>query len=351
MMKTRFLSLLAATMLAGCMGQEDMGTQATESAPWVRTVKIAPDGASTVTLTGTVRARYEVPVAFQIGGRIKARMVDAGQQVTAGQTLFRLDPRDLVESERAAAAALASAEAALATAEAELVRQRELVAREFVSRQAVERFELARREAASRLEMARAHQVQARNALAYAHLRAERVGVVLDVLGDPGQVVNVGQTVAMLALEGSREVEVFLADGRHAPSNGVVTFADGTEEPIVLREVAGAADPASRTWRARYRLQREDSALPLGEVVRVRLISRANAPASVRVPLAALDERGAGARIWRVLDGKAEPVPVEVLALDAEHAQARVDLPDDAHIIALGTHLLTPGMAVRERAQ
>jgi hypothetical protein len=41
---------------------------------------------------------------------------------------------------------------------------------------------------------------------------------------------------------------------------------------------------------------------------------------------------------------------VEVLALTAETARIRADLPEGSRIIALGTHLLAPGMAVRERA-
>jgi len=64
-----------------------------------------------------------------------------------------------------------------------------------------------------------------------------------------------------------------------------------------------------------------------------------------------LDERGGGPRIWRVVDGKAAPTPVKLLSIDFETARIAADLPAGARVVAVGTHLLEPGMAVREQAR
>lgn len=343
-------SLLMLLAIVGC-SQNDSGAADRTQPPWVRTVAVQTDGQPALTLSGTVRARYEIPMAFQVSGRILAREVDAGQRVRAGQRLFRLDPRDLDEAVRAAAAQLAGADAALVMATKGLERRRQLKQSDAVSLEDLERAELAERDAVSRRDAARANLAQARHARGYAELRAKHAGVVIEVMGEPGQVVAAGQAVAVLAQEGEREIEVSLPDGTRPPRTGIVRLAHGETLALVLREVAGAADSVSRTWRARYRVQGSTTDLPLGTVVHVTLSDENAATGTLLVPVGAVDERGDGPRVWRVEEGHVQPVPVEVVALDHEQARIVADLPPETRIVALGTHLLVPGMAVRERRQ
>lgn len=348
MLNLTTLLLLAMLMLGGC-AQSDVDRVTRKQPPWVETVVLQPDGQPLHVFSGTVRARHEIPLAFQVGGRILARHVDAGQRVTAGQLLFSLDPRDFDQAVRAAAAELGAVDAALATATSELKRHRQLVTRDFISPQALERFELAERDAASRRAAAQANLAQVRNARAYAELQVAQAGVLIEVSGEPGQVVSPGEAVATLAQAGEREIEVFLPDGSQPPATGHVRLANGDDVRLALREVAGAADPVSRSWRARYRVMGAEASFPLGKVVQVALQGEASETGTLAVPLAALDERSDGAYIWQVQAGRVQPVPVEVVALTAEQARIRVNLPAGTRIIALGTHLLTPGMPVRVR--
>ena len=341
------LLLLFATLLqSGCSREDVSQTAAEDAAPWVRTVALRKDSHATFQVSGRVHARFETPLAFQVDGRIIKRHVDAGQQVSAGQVLFELDPQDLREALHAAEAAHEAATAEQRTAAAELVRQRDLLKKKFVGQQSYERAELLEQAARAQAKAAQANLERARHALGYAVLRAERAGTLIDVLGEAGQVVDTGQTLAILAADGEREVEVALPDGTQPPTQGRAV-GNGAESAVVLREVAGAADPTSLTWRARYRLL-EGAAFPLGSVVRV-MFSSAGSDSVFEVPIGALDERAAGPRIWRVVDGKAQPQPVVVLAGGGETARIRAELPDDARVIAVGTHLLTPGMQVREQ--
>lgn len=349
MMRILAVPFLLLVLFGGCAKSES-GSDERPQPPWVKTVALRPDGRPVLTMSGTVRARYETPIAFQVGGRILVRDVDAGQQVEAGRRLFRLDPQDLDEAERAAAAQLAGAEAALETETKVLDRRRNLRLSDAVSQEELERAEFALRDAVSRRDAARANLAQARNARTYTELRAKRAGVLIEVMGEPGQVVPAGQTVAVLAQEGEREIEVFLADSGRPPRTGTVRLAQGETFPLVLREVVGAADPVSRTWRARYRVLGGKTELPLGTVVHVSLAGQEAPEASFLVPVGALDERHGGPHVWHVIEGRVEPVSVEIVALDLEQARIHTTLPAEAHIVALGTHLLAPGMAVRERA-
>ena len=347
-MLTLFISLL---LLSGCQQSSEPPPEALASIPWVKTVVLKAADPTAQRFSGTLRGRHEVPQAFQISGRIQQRFIDAGQRVKKGDLLFKLDTRDLVATAGGAAAELKRSEAAQAIATNELQRQQQLVGRQFVSEQTLQRLELAEREARSQVETASARHQQAQNALGYAELKASNTGVVTEVIVEPGQVVGVGQTLAVLAEDQSLEVEVFLPEGSNPPRRGYIPLPTGEQLAVSLREIAGAADPRSLSWRARYSLEGPyPSSLTLGSVVSVRLAQKQTAP-SHRVPLGALDERGQTPQVWLVSDGTVNPLAVEVIDLGEEYAQIRADINAGTSIVALGTHLLTPGMAVRELAR
>ncbi len=344
------VTVTGAALLAGCAPREE--APSTVPAPYVRVARPAPVQGAAFGASGTVRARIEAPLAFEVGGRVVSRRVDAGQGVRAGETLMTLDPRDLDEAVQAALAEHAAAGTALATADADLQRVRQLVDRSLVSRQSVERAELQRREAQSRLDAAAARLSQARNARGYAVLGAPADGVLIDVTAEPGQVVAAGQTVATLA-RGAREIEVFLPDGVAAPARGAVNGIDGPTLPLVLREVAGAVDPIGRTRRTRYTVEADGEQLVLGSIVTTRFeLERAGVTGDTVVfalPIAALDERGQRPQVWRVREGRAQAVAVQVIGVDDRSVRVVGTLQPEDRIIALGTHLLREGMEVRER--
>ncbi|MEY4566555.1 MAG: hypothetical protein RLY14_1525 [Planctomycetota bacterium] len=322
-----------------------------KTVPYVLTTEIRKDNRHLLTISGTIKARYETPKAFQVGGRIVSRKVDSGIKVEVGDLLFALDPRDFDEAVTSAEAMVSGAEAILGTAKSELERQLKLAAERATSEQSVERARLAEQTALSQLNSAKSVLMQARNARSYSELTASTAGVLVEVLGEVGQVVGPGQTVAILAQEGEREIEVYLADGTNPPATGLFLLPGGDRVPCELREVAGAADPVSRSWRARYRVKESPSDLPLGAVVQCVLLGKEMDTEIVSIPLTALDERSGGARIWQIKEGKAFSVAVKVVALETENARVKTDLKAGEKVIAFGTHLLNEGMEVRERSQ
>ena len=184
-------------------------------------------------------------------------------------------------------------------------------------------------------------------------LKAPADGILIDVTGEPGQVVAAGQTVALLA-QGAREVEVFLPEGVVPPAKGKLSLPGGATDLLRLREVSGALDPLGRTRRARYTIAGGGDSLALGSVVNARFdldsaaATGAGAVAPVfALPLGALDERGRLPQVWRVHNGQVVPVPVHVLAMDDRQARVQGPLSSEDRVVALGTHLLREGLAVR----
>jgi len=344
----RFVIFMLLALVAGCGREVD--APRTEPARLVMTspVRAAEPGAAR--LSGTVRARFETPVSFQVEGRILDRLVDAGDRVASGQVLFRLDPRDYAQAVSVASADLGAAQAELESARAETRRNRDLLDREFISEQVFDRVQLAQKSARERVDAARARLEQARNRLEYTELAATSGGTLIEVLGEPGQVVASGQPVAVIAQDGEPEVEVFLPERFGVPPSGRIVGGSAVIATLGLRESAGAADQATRTWKARYSvLETNDSAarLRLGSVVKVALDAQGNAENVLEVPLGAINERGQGPQVWVIRDGRAEPVRVTLLGVDAENARITGNLDPGAQVISLGTHVLQSGMPVR----
>jgi RND family efflux transporter MFP subunit len=341
------LATLLVSVLVACGPKTP---DAAPAAPWVKTVAISPADGAALSLSGTVRARVESPLAFQVGGRIALRRVDSGQTVQAGQVLFELDKRDLDAGLQAAQADAAAAEAAWAIAESEWRRNQQLNQQNFISTQALDRSKLALREAQTRRDAAAARLRQSGNTQGYGWLRAPAAGVLMEVTGQAGQVVAAGQTVAVLAQQGERELEVFLPENATPPRQGQALLPSGPV-PIQLRETAGSVDPQGRTRRARYTLPGSVNQVTLGALLRAEFSAQTpNSTTTWTVPIGAIDERGQGARVWLFVNGTAQAQAVEVVSLDGDQARIRAVLPANSRVVALGTHLLQDGMAVRELA-
>lgn len=341
----KWLAVLVALPLVACQGNH---SEETEQGPWVKTQTISAGQGVELALTGSIRAQYETAVAFRVGGQIVERSVKAGETVKKGQALFRQDPSDNAAQLTAASAERSAAASARDIARHDAQRQRDLFGKGFVSKQQLERAELSEREAETRYNAASARWQQAQNASQYNVLRAPFAGVVVDVQGEPGQVVAAGTPVAVIAQQGDREVEVSFPDRVQAPKTGRLQLSSGEYVALNLREISGALDPMSRTWQARYVLADPTQAPALGTVVSTRFALPNVTEGTIEVPLGALDERGAGAQIWQVVDGKAQPLPAKIVLLSTETARIQAELSANAKLIVLGTHLLKPGMAVRE---
>ena len=255
---------------------------------------------------GEVRARYEPELAFRIGGKISRRMVTVGDRVEAGQPLAELNAEDVRLELDAARARLASARSDQRLARSELERYRTLLERQVISQSQFDSVESRAEASDAQLEQARAQLKVASNQADYAVLEAPETGVIAQRLAEAGQVVAAGQAVFVLAVDGDREVVIDL------PEQDVDRFQVGDEVTIELwsrpgepfpgriRELAPAADPASRTFEARVAFDNETADAELGQSARV-LVDHANGGADVlTVPLAAVTADQGQPFVWVV---------------------------------------------------
>jgi RND family efflux transporter MFP subunit len=360
--KSLALLLPFILLLAACGEKLPPPEAPRETVKLVKALKVgAGDTALAQRYSGEVRARHETTLGFRVGGKLVERLVDAGARIAPGQPLARLDPAD-------AQLTALQAEANRRLAEAELKRTEELRQKNFVSQAALDAKDTAAQAAVAQAQLA---QNQAR----YTTLQADAAGVVAAVLAEPGQVVAAGQGVFRVARDGEREVAVAIPESRMAglkvgDGATVTLWADGNGKTYRgrLRELAPAADPATRTFAARVsildadaeesrRAAPSDSSPPGGFIALGMTASVAfvrDAGAKIVVPLAAILQQGDKPAVWVIgTDNALSQRPVEV----ERYSDAGAVLKDGGGltpgetIVAAGAFKLVAGEKVRIAAE
>jgi RND family efflux transporter MFP subunit len=305
--------------------------------------------------TGIIGARVQSNLGFRVAGKIVERLVNVGQQVKAGQPLMRIDETDLRLALAAKRNAVAAAHASVVQLDADEQRYASLRNSGWVSRQRYEQTKAALDTAAAQLAAAEAEARVAENEATYSSLVADADGTVVETLGEPGQVVSAGQTVVRLAQAGPREAVVALPETTR-PAIGSVAEAsvygvDGRRYMAHLRQLSDSADAQTRTYEARYVLDGEAAAAPLGATVTIRLASQAARP-EIQVPLAAVLDDGRKTGVW-ILDHATSTVhfrPVKLVRVSGETAVIS-GLNAGDPIVSLGAHLLQEGAHVRTASE
>lgn len=303
--------------------------------------------------TGEIRARHEVDLSFRVGGKIAARLVDAGAEIKAGQPLASLDPTDLQLAASSARAQLAAAESELATARAERERYAGLLAKKFVSQAAFDTKNHALNSAQARLEQARAQNQISGNQATYGTLSSATPAVVTAVLADAGQVVAAGQPVLRIARPEEKEVAIAIPESRLAEIRAAKEItvslwaAPDTRLRGELRELAPAADPATRTYAARVRLLSPPPEVRLGMTARVQV--GGGAANTLLVPLSAVLDTGQGPFVRIVQDGKVASRPVTVAHFREDGAALSAGLQGGEPVIVIGAARLVDGQAVQAK--
>jgi RND family efflux transporter MFP subunit len=323
--------------------------------PIVRLVAAARVTGSERSFTGIIGARVQSNLGFRVAGKILERYVNAGEQVKAGQPLMRIDETDLRLAVTAKRNAVAAARASVVQTEADEQRYAKLVSDGWTSRQRYEQAKAASDTAKAQLAAAEADARVAENEATYSVLTADADGTVVETLGEPGQVVTAGQTVVRIAKAGPREAVVALPETIR-PEIGSVAEAsvygtNGRRYAANLRQLSDAADAQTRTYEARYVLEGEAAAAPLGATVTIRLASQASQP-EIQVPLGAVLDDGQRTGVW-VLDSATATVrfrPVKLVRLSGETAVIS-GLSFGDPVVSVGAHLLQEGARVRTASE
>jgi RND family efflux transporter MFP subunit len=341
---------LAVFALAGCT--ETVAEKAAPGRPvLVATVHYEAESPER-SFVGTIKPRIETDMGFRVPGKVARRLVEVGQTVDVGQPLATLDEIDLKLQAEQAEAEFRAATGVLAQAGAAEQRAKDLRAKGWTTDAQLDTSRAAADEARARLNRAERSVELTRNSLSYATLVADTRGVVTATLIDPGQVVASGQTAIRVARLGEKEAVVAIPEtlvGRAKSGVAAVTLWSEADKKYAakLREIAPTADPATRTYLAKFSLPDAGDNVSLGMTATLTLSDSATERVA-KLPLSALYSQGGDPSLYIVDDkGDVALKPINVKSYESNCVVISGGVDEGAKVVALGVQKLDPAQKVR----
>ncbi|CAE6782298.1 efflux RND transporter periplasmic adaptor subunit [Paraburkholderia haematera] len=365
------LALAGIVALAACSKKEP---PAPAPRPVVA-VAVQSDGSAlaAASLPGDVQARYSTPLSFRVGGKIIERRVRLGDVVKNGQIVARLDPADAQKNAASAQAQLEAAQHGFVYAKQQLDRDQAQAKENLIAPAQLEQTTNAYASAAAQRDQAAQQAALSKDQLQYTALVADHAGVITAEQADTGQNVSAGQAVYNLAWSGDIDVVCDVPESALAAlsigQTAKVTLAalPGRSFTARVRELSPAADPQSRTYRAKLTLDNAGPDVRLGMTADIALAaaspsdSSGNSDAnsatgessSFTVPATALFHDGTQPAVWVVRPadnapgvGTLELRRVTVIRYNERTIVIGQGLKNGERVVLQGVHTVTAGEKV-----
>ena len=342
--------VLLRTMRSG--GPGGVAPLSQESIPLVSVVTptLVPVS-STVTFTGTIFARYDIPIGVQgDAGRVVAIYVEAGDRVKRGQLLAKLDQSVLLQQEKRLAASLEEARAQAALSLAEYRRAKGVEASGALSAEEIERRRAASVTDEARVDVAAAQLAETQAWIARNEIRSPVDGVVLTRTAELGQTASqASEPLFRIARGGEVEMRGQLAEQdmtRVALNQPASVHLTGVARPFTghVRLLGAVIDPKTRLGEIRIALDPDPALRPgsfaSGEVI----VGKATRPV---LPQTAVLTDGQGSYVFVVNAAKqVERRAVRIVDSVSSGVVIGSGLKGDEQVVALAGGFLRAGERV-----
>ena len=343
----------------------------------------------TVVATGRVVAVSNTDIGSEISGVVLERRVAEGEQVAAGDLLLVLSSDDVAAQVRQAEAELAelisstrpqavvdltNAEVALAQADRNVERRRELAAISAISDEEMEQAIQAQAQARNDLENARLRAnalssggveedlLRARIAALQAQLNKAQVrskvsGTILTRNVEVGDLVQPGQSLFTIALDGNTEIRVPLDErnlSRLALQQPAVAIADAYPDkpfPVRISFIAPSIDPQRGTVEVRLSVDPVPDFLRQDMTVSVNIETDQRAKALVIPNDALANVKEDSAEVLLLRDGKTQRQVVKLGLRGLSASEVLSGLSAGDEILVDATVSLADGKRVRTALQ
>ena len=343
----------------------------------------------TVVATGRVVAVSNTDIGSEISGIVLERLVQEGEQVAAGDLLLVLSSDDVAAQVRQAEAELAelisstrpqavvdltNAEVALAQADRNVERRRELAAISAISDEELEQAIQAQSQARNNLENARLRAnalssggveedlLRARIAALQAQLNKAQVrskvsGTILTRNVEIGDLVQPGQSLFTIALDGETEIRVPLDErnlSRLALQQPAVAIADAYPDkpfPVRISFIAPSIDPQRGTVEVRLAVDPVPDFLRQDMTVSVNIETDQRAKALVIPNDALANVKEDNAEVLLLRDGKVQRQRVRLGLRGLAASEVLSGLSEGDEILVDATASLADGERVRTTLQ
>lgn len=343
-------------LLASCGPKEE---KAARGVPVVvgkaekRTVPVA------LKAVGSVEAFASVAIKTQLGGQISEQFVQDGQDVAAGEPLFRIDPRPYEAAVRESQAKLERDQVQLKKANDDLRRYSGLIEKNVISRDQYEQTETTAKALAATIKLDEADLETAKLNLSYTLIASPipgRVGLIQITLGN---VIKANDDRNLATINQIRPISVsFAVPEQHLPaimrhmSQGalrVEAYSSADDSLLAagaLASVDNSVDKSTGTIKLKATFANQDLRLWPGQFVRVVLNLSAREGAVV-VPSKAVQAGTKGQYVYVVdAENKAQLTPVTTGAFLDGLTVVESGLSGTETVVTEGQIRLVPGALV-----
>lgn len=318
--------------------------------------KVLPVMTQTV---GNVEAFSTVEVHAQVAGQLTSVKFSEGQDVTAGQELFTIDPRPFEATLRQAQATLAKDTAQSDNAKVQLKRDDDLLQRGLITRADYDTFAAGVRSLDETLKVDQAQIDTAQLNVQYARITAPITGRTGALLVHQGSLVRNGDVSPLVIINQVTPIRVTFA----VPANLLPQIRTGqAQAPLTVEArptgqqtsapgglvtfIDNAVDASSATIRLKATFPNTDRQLWPGEFVEVRVRLTVDRHALV-VPATAVQNNQTGQYVYVVgADRKVAVRPVTVSRTEGTEAVIASGLTAGEEVVTDGQLRLTPGVKV-----
>ncbi len=345
-MKRRVATVVAVGCLlasAACKGGDTA-----QAADGPVTISVSPENIVVVSSTrvetgpaisGSLAPEQSAAIRAEVGGPVIATYVEAGQRVTKGTRLAKIDDTGIQDSYLSARSGLTAAQSAADLAKREEARATSLLEAGAIAEREVEGARRANIAAQAQLADARARLALAEKQLANTVVTAPFDGVVSDRQVSAGDVVAPGGAMFTVVDPSSMRLEAAVpAEQLSVVRLGLpVSFTvNGYPDRVFtgkITRINPTADPMTRQVRIYASIPNVGQALVGGLFAEGRVSAESHVGPTV--PVEALDQTGTTPAVMRIRNGTVEKVDVELGIIDA--ATERVELTSG---VAVGDTLL-----------
>ena len=312
----------------------------------------AQDQQRVIRFSGVARASDRARLAFSLPGRLATRAVNLGDSVVKRQVIARLDGKPFQNALAAAESAREELEVRLAQAERDFLRVTRLAKAKAATTEEVEKTATATRALRAAVASATIRMEEAQRVESESRLLAPFSGTVTAVHLEPGEWANPGMPVVEIAGASALEVEVQVPEtvATHLlydrevlvqlPMSGIETVGH------VARGAQAALGPGA-LFPVVIHLESHSKLVP-GSTVEV-LLPVAH-EGSLTLPLEAVLNPGSSMpSVFRVRQGLAEQIPVDLGHLNGDRISVAADLAIGDEVVIAGHTALAHGMPVEVR--
>jgi len=287
---------------------------------------------------GTLRSNQSVVLRPEVTGRVATIGFRDGQFVKQGQLLIGLDAA-LNEAE------VAQAKAELELANANLKRTADLASKSFVSSSAQDTAESNVTVLAAKLQLAQARLAKMRIVAPFDGVVGLRAVSIGDVVKDGTDLVNI-EDVRSLKVDFRLPERIFTQLKVGQPVEVTTDAVPGSRYSGRVDAINPRIDPAGRSLEVRAALPNADGRMRPGMFARVR-VTVGDRAGALMVPEEAIVPQGDSFFVFRVVDDRAQRVPVRL----GVRRDGRVELMDNVkpndRIVTAGVRVQRDGQPVR----